>query len=54
MKAASTVGSYEFLALGCLWGAASAGLWFVSGGNALSAAWWNIGSRLSGTGRSRG
>ena len=54
MKAASTVGSCEFLALGILRGAANAGLWCVNGYNALSDAWWNVGSRLSGTGRSRG
>ena len=53
MKAASTVGSYEFLALGSLGSAAGAGL-CCGGGSALSAAWWSIGSRLSGTGRSRG
>ena len=54
MKAASTVGSCEFLALGHLGYAAYAGLWYVYGNYALSGAWWSIGSRLSGTGRSRG
>ena len=49
MKAASTVGSYEFLALGDLGRAAYAGLWCVIGSVALSGAWWLIGSRLSGT-----
>lgn len=54
MKAASTVGSYEFLALGNLNNGSLAGLWCVGGDFALPAAWWGIGSRLSGTGRSRG
>jgi hypothetical protein len=48
MKAASTVGSYEFLALGYLGGVAYAGLWYVNGNNALSDTRWNIGSRQSG------
>lgn len=54
MKAASTVGSYEFRALGVLSDGSDAGLWFVGGSSALSAAGWYVGSRLSGTGRSRG
>ena len=54
MKAASTVGSYEFPALGYLSNGSYAGLWCVYGISALSGAWWDIGSRLSGTGRSRG
>lgn len=53
-NAQTTNADREFLSLGHLTGGSGAGLWCVSGNNALSYAWWFIGSRLSGTGRSRG
>ena len=53
-NAQATVADREFPSLGRLINGSSAGLWCVIGDNALSSAWWGIGSRLSGTGRSRG
>ena len=50
----TTSGTREWLSLGCLWNGASAGLWCVNGSGALGDAWWNVGSRLSANGRSRG
>lgn len=52
--AQTTNAEREFRALGSLYAGSYAGLWCVRGSNALSTAWWHIGSRLSGTGRSRG
>ncbi len=54
-KNADTVtGWREWLSLGDLWRGGSAGLWYVSGNNGTSAAWWYVGSRLSVNGRQRG
>lgn len=50
----STVGEREFHALGNLGVGGVAGLFCVYGGNRLGSAWWGIGSRLSGTGRTGG
>lgn len=52
--AQTTNAEREFHSLGSLDYGSGAGLWFVNGGGALSNAWWDLGSRLSGTGRSRG
>ena len=52
--ASTTTGEREFHSLGYLYNGANAGLFYVVGDNALSSAWWNIGSRLSVNGRSRG
>lgn len=48
-----TAGQREWLGLGYLGDGANAGLWYVHGGDALTFAYWSIGSRLSGTGRGR-
>ncbi len=54
-KSADTAtGWHEWLSLGDLWSGGSAGLWCVVGNHGTSYAGWNIGSRLSATGRSRG
>ena len=47
-------GDRELHSLGDLVHGSTAGLWYLYGDNALSVAWWNIASRLSATGRSRG
>lgn len=49
-----TVGTREWLSLGYLVHGGFAGLWYVAGYGGLGSASWDIGSRLSGTGRSRG
>ena len=54
MPASSSTGNRELLSLGSLSNGSTAGLWCVNGYYGLSVAWWHIGSRLSGTGRSRG
>lgn len=46
-------GAREWYGLGGLSIGAGAGLWYVNGGSGLTIASWIIGSRLSGTGRSR-
>ena len=46
-------GAHEWLGMGSLNNAGVAGLWFVSGFNALTSGVWSFGSRLSGTGRGR-
>ena len=46
-------GTREWLGLGYLYHGANAGLWYVYAYNALTIGNWLIGSRLSGTGRSR-
>lgn len=50
----TTVGWREWLSLGDVryWGIA--GLWYVHGNSVTGSAWWNIGSRRSANGRSRG
>jgi hypothetical protein len=53
-NAQATNADREFPSLGHLYNGSYAGWWCVNGDNALSHAWWSIGSRLSGTGRSRG
>ena len=53
MLRASTRGSYEWRGLGYLSYAGLAGLWRVYANDALTNANWNIGSRLSATGRGR-
>lgn len=52
--AQTTNAEREFRSLGYLYVGSNAGLWCVDGVNALSLAGWSFGSRLSGTGRSRG
>lgn len=47
-------GEKEWRSLGSLGSGSSAGLWYLDGSNWLSDAGWNIGSRLSAIGRSRG
>ena len=47
-------GTREWLSLGRLWTGGSAGLWSVDGGNGLGHAGWNVGSRRSYIGRSKG
>ena len=54
LLAKTTVGERGLPALGNLGSGADAGLWCVCGDDALSTAGWHFGSRLSGTGRSRG
>lgn len=49
-----TVGTREWRSLGHLGDGGGAGLWYVHGNGGLGIASWTIGSRLSGTGRSRG
>lgn len=51
--AALSTGTKEWYGLGNLRDTGNAGLWCVNGSNALTNAYWGIGSRLSGTGRSR-
>lgn len=46
--AQTTNAEREFLSLGNLNNGSNAGLWYVNGNNALSSAWWGIGSRQSG------
>lgn len=50
----ATTGTREWLSLGSLWGGSGAGLWCVYGHDGLGSAWWNIGSRRSYIGRSKG
>lgn len=50
----TTVGWREWLSLGALWYGGNAGLWCVYGSSGTGSAWWNIGSRRSANGRSRG
>ena len=46
-------GAHEWCGGGYLYNGAYAGLWYVNGADALTYTCWHIGSRLSGTGRSR-
>lgn len=50
----TTVGWREWLSLGSLGSGGDAGLWCVNGSNGTGIARWNIGSRRSANGRSRG
>lgn len=50
----TTVGWREWLSLGYLWDRGNAGLWCVLGNCGTGDAWWNVGSRRSANGRSRG
>lgn len=50
----TTVGWREWLSLGDLGNGGGAGLWFVYGSSGTGDAWWDIGSRRSANGRSRG
>ena len=50
----TTVGWREWLSLGGLGNGGIAGLWCVSGSSGTGDAWWNVGSRRSANGRSRG
>ena len=47
-------GTREWLSLGCLWYGGNAGLWCVVGYSGLGVARWDIGSRRSYIGRSKG
>lgn len=47
----ATTGTREWLGLGGLRSGGIAGLWYVHAGSGLTSAWWDIGSRLSATGR---
>ena len=49
----ATSGDREWLGLGDAGAGAIAGLWYVYGSSGLGTGAWNVGSRLSGTGRSR-
>ena len=53
-KKESAAGTREWRALGALGHGESAGLCCVSANDGLDFTWWNLGSRLSATGRSRG
>ena len=53
MNTISTVGTREWLGLGHLNDGANAGVWYVLAAYGLGDAYWYIGSRLSGIGRSR-
>lgn len=50
----TTIGWREWLSLGYLGNSGNAGLWFVNGSVGPGIAWWDIGSRRSANGRSRG
>ena len=50
----TTVGLREWLSLGYLGSGGNAGLWYVYGPIGTGSAWWDIGSRRSANGRSRG
>lgn len=49
-----TTGEREVRSLGHLWNWGNAGLWCVYGSNGLDNTWWDVGSRLSLIGRSKG
>ena len=53
-NADTVVGLREWLSLGGLWYWGVAGVWYVSGSGGTGDAGWNIGSRRSANGRSRG
>ena len=50
----ATTGTREWLSLGVLGSWGDAGLWYVAGGSGLGDAWWEVGSRRSYIGRSKG
>ena len=50
----TTVGWREWLSLGGLWDGGLAGLWCVNSNSGTGDTWWNVGSRRSANGRSRG